>query len=171
MKEKLDDFLYWYDHKIGYKIRRFTGAIKNLVAWFPIIIKDHDWDQHYIYEILAFKLDRTAKYFRRSNIFVGEEREAERMELCVRLIKKIQSEDYEMEYFNKLDEKFGKPINYVDPSTHTFETKYDKDYTESELEEIKKERREAIIKGSNKHQRAIKILFTLISRNISNWWD
>ena len=171
MKDKFDDFLYWYDHKIGYKIRRFTGAIKNLIVWFPVIVKDHDWDQHYIYEILAFKLERTAKYFRRSNIFVGETREAEKMELCVRLIRKIQAEDYESEFYDKLDEKYGKTTNYVDPSTHFFEMKYDKNYTPEELEEIRKERWEAIVKGAKKQERAGKILFTLLERNMPGWWD
>ncbi len=171
MKDKFDDFLYWYDRKIGYKIRRFFDAIENLIAWFPVIIKDHDWDQHYIYEVLAFKLSRTAKYFRKSNIFVGEEREAEKMELCVRLIKKIQAEDYEMEFFDKLDEKYGKMINYVDASTHFLETKYENDYTPEELEEIRKERWEAIEKGAKKQERAGKILFTLLERNMPGWWD
>jgi len=171
MKEKLDDFLYWYDHKIGYRIRRFTGAIRNLIVWFPVIVKDHNWDQHYIYEILAFKLDQTAKYFRRSNIFVGQEREAEKIELCVRLIRKIQSEDYEGEYQDEMEHKYGKEKMRVDPSTHFLTWKFDKEYTEEELEEIRKERWKLMVKGAKKQEKAIRLLFTMLERNINKWWD
>lgn len=171
MNKTLKSTFDWYDHLLGWRIRRFKEAINNLIVWFPVIVKDHNWDHHYIYEILAFKLSRTAKYFRKSNIFVGEEREAEKMELCVRLIKKIQSQEYESEFSEELDKKYGERKMYIDASTNRLEFKHEKEYTEEELEEIRKERWEAIVKGAKKHQRAEKILFTLLERNINKWWD
>ena len=39
-----------------YKIKSFIISIKNLIKWFPIIWKDRDWDDHYIWEIMKNKL-------------------------------------------------------------------------------------------------------------------
>lgn len=164
----IKDF-YW--NTIGWRLRQLIVSVKNLVRWFPLIWKDRDWDHAYIYYLLEFKLTNMAKYFRKRDFFVGQIREAEKMELCVRLMKKIQNEDYAIEFYDKLDEKYGKTINYVDPSTHLFEIKYEKSYTEEELEEIRKERWEAIVKGSKKQEKAQRILFKLMERNINRWWD
>ena len=75
-----------------YKIKQFFKRIKNLIRWFPIIWKDQDWDDHYIFEILKFKLKNQAKYISYHNRHISAKRDAEIMMLCVRLIEKVQDE-------------------------------------------------------------------------------
>ena len=67
-------------------------GIKNLWKWFPIIWKDRDWDYYYIFQVLKFKLEKQAKH-------LGG-RDAELMMTCVRLINKLQNEEYYEEYYD-----------------------------------------------------------------------
>ena len=72
-------------------------AVKNLVRWFPIIIKDKDWDESFIYKILQFKLKNQAEYIATRDWHTNAKRDAEIMMTCVRLIDKINEEYYGME--------------------------------------------------------------------------
>jgi hypothetical protein len=44
-----------------YKIKQFFRNIHNLIRWFPIIWKDRDWDDHFIFEILTVNTDLSLK--------------------------------------------------------------------------------------------------------------
>ena len=35
--------------------RNFIKGIKNLFKWFPIVWKDRDWDDHFIFEIIHYQ--------------------------------------------------------------------------------------------------------------------
>ncbi len=89
---------YWKN--LGWRFREFSRNIKNLIRWFPVIWKDRDWDDHYIWEILKFKLKNQAKYIGDRDIHTSAKYDAQRMMLCVRLIDKIQEEYYSMEYMD-----------------------------------------------------------------------
>jgi hypothetical protein len=83
-----------------YKIKQFFKRIRNLYRWFPVIWKDQDWDDFYIFEILKFKLKNQAEYIGYHDRHVSAKRDAEKMMLCVRLIDKVQNEEYLMELVN-----------------------------------------------------------------------
>jgi hypothetical protein len=83
-----------------YRIKQFFSRIYNLYRWLPIIWKDQDWDHHYIFEILKFKLKNQAEYIGSKNRHLSAKRDAEIMMLCVRLIDKVQNEEYLMELIN-----------------------------------------------------------------------
>ena len=73
-----------------YRIKQFFKQIHNLIRWFPIIWKDKDWDDHYIFEILKFKLKNQAEYIGKKDRHMSAKRDAEIMMLCVRLMDKVQ---------------------------------------------------------------------------------
>ena len=79
-------------------IRRFKYGIKNLIKWFPIIWKDRDWDDSYIFTILENKLKFQADYIGTKDRHVNAKRDAEVMMTCVRLIKLVKEETYLSEY-------------------------------------------------------------------------
>jgi hypothetical protein len=161
---------YW--NVAGWRIRQFGISIKNLIKWFPLIWQDRDWDHSFIYAMLEFKLTNMAKYFRKRDFFVGQIREAEKMELCVRLMKKVNEDFYSCEYQDVIEEKWGKQEMFVDPSTNYLEFKFiDKDYTEEQLAEINTETSNLIKKCHLKQAKAQRILFALMERNINRWWD
>lgn len=81
------------------------AGIKNLWKWFPIIWKDRDWDYYYIFQVLKFKLEKQAKHLGKRNWHESSKRDAEIMMTCVRLINKLQNEEYFEAYYD------SKPMN------------------------------------------------------------
>ena len=82
----------WFLWDVKHVHKTVWTGIKNLWKWFPIIWKDRDWDYYYIFQVLKFKLEKQAKH-------LGG-RDAELMMTCVRLINKLQNEEYYEEYYD-----------------------------------------------------------------------
>ena len=83
-----------------WRIRKFFKSVSNLIKWFPIIWKDRDWDHHFIFEILKHKLIFMSKSIREKGNHTLAEYDANRMMLAVRLINKVQNEEYILEFIN-----------------------------------------------------------------------
>jgi hypothetical protein len=90
----------WCKWNLPYQHKYFINGVKNLYKWFWVIWKDRDWDHHYIFEVLKFKLEKQAKHLSESDWHENSKREAELIMTCVRLINKIQDESYFDEAFN-----------------------------------------------------------------------
>lgn len=171
-----------------YKIKQFFKRVYNLYRWFPIIWKDQDWDDHFIFEILKFKLKNQAEYIGKKGIHVSAERDAEIMMLCVRLIDKVQSEYYGTEYFNYHETE----IKFIDSESHPgsyemdiieisehfddYFKKYPRIYKQimnAEKTIFKKEDKcgIAINIAHINEERAHKLLFKILEQNIRRWWD
>lgn len=167
---------------IRYYIRTFVKGIKNLIRWFPIIWKDRDWDHHFIFEILKFKLKNQAEYIGKKGNHISAKRDAERMMLCVRLLERVQTEYYGLEYqdYNKID------LEFIDSKTHP--GKYEMKFTEisENFDEYFKKYpliyKKVFEPGMKKSQiafrmalineeRANKLLFKILEGNIRKWWD
>jgi len=163
-----------------YKIKQFFRNIHNLIRWFPIIWKDRDWDDHFIFEILKFKLKNQAKYIGYHDRHLSAKRDAEIMMLCVRLIEKVQDEYYGTEYFNYHESK----LNFIDSKSHPgmYEMKVDPisehfdDYFKKYphiYNQVKTEdkHRTAFNIARINEERAHKLLFKILEQNIRRWWD
>jgi hypothetical protein len=70
------------------------SKIKNILRWITVLWKDRDWDYWFTFEILKTKLKFQAQYIRKYGYHVSSEYDAERMELCVKLIDRVQNEYY-----------------------------------------------------------------------------
>ena len=98
-------------------MRTWYKRIKNIIRWIPILWNDRDWDYYYIFEILKTKLKFQSKHFREYGYHESSERDAEQMELCIRLIDKVQNEYY-------LDEALGQ--EFTDEAVISAINKHDK---------------------------------------------
>ena len=105
-----------------YKIRRFFRRFYNLYRWLPIIWQDQDWDTSYIWEIWKFKLKNQAEYIGKKGHHVDNERDAQRMMTCVRLIERIQEGYYEHEPHTYIETKWNWD-DYSESSDEFFELK------------------------------------------------
>jgi hypothetical protein len=83
-----------------WRIRQFRRRLINLFRWLPIIWKDEQWDHYYIFEILKHKLIFMSKNIRKTGNHTLAEYDANRMMLAVRLIDKVQNEDYLIEFID-----------------------------------------------------------------------
>jgi len=165
-----------------YIFRDFRKGINNLIIWFQIIFQDSNWDDYYIFKVLQFKIKNTSKYINKHQRYVGCERDVEIMNTCVNLIDKIISSYYEVEYqdyyknhftFNHIsgtDQSLLKS-NVDENNLQKYFSKYPNDCRRAKGDINSKEISLALTLSIQRHERAIKLLFTLIERNIQKWWD
>jgi hypothetical protein len=171
-----------------YKIKQFFRNIHNIYRWFPIIWKDRDWDDHFIWEILKFKLTNQAKYIGHHNRHTSAKRDAQIMNTCVKLIDKIQNEYYNSEYIDYHNNRFhfddckDKP-GYKQLRIEEVSERYDdyfklypriyKQVINSDKLIFNKKNRAGIAMNIAhiNHDRARKLLFKIIEQNIERWWD
>ena len=52
--------LMW-KYEIKYYPKQFILGIKNICKWFPVIWKDRDWDDSFLFEIIKFKISKMAQ--------------------------------------------------------------------------------------------------------------
>jgi hypothetical protein len=165
-----------------YKVKQFFKRIYNLYRWFPIIWNDQDWDDHYIFEILKFKLKNQAEYIGGKDRYIGAKRDAEIMMLCTRLIDKVQDEWYGREYldYQKSEMKFTPSESHPGSYEMEFEelSEHYDDYFKKypliyrmvpDLNASKDKIAFQIAKINE--ERAHKLLFTILEQNIRRWWD
>jgi hypothetical protein len=162
-----------------------TG-ISNLIKWTPTIYKDRDWDDHYVFEILKFKLIQQRKELVGANRHTGVEDTNRYITLCLNLIERIQEETYNLEYQDFVRERIWFTDNGDETSTLNSEIEYE-NFTgfflkyqnqtkrlveknpELALEENKM--RLALRLGDLNQSRCQTLLFKILNEKINTWWD
>lgn len=183
----------WWEHDGKYYHKYFKQGVKNIIYWFPIIWKDRNWDSHYIFNILKHKLKAQADYIGRRDFHTRAQQDARRMRICVKLIEKVQEEDYAMEYMDYVKDRVwftpceDRPGLQQYNSEEVWENygEYFKKYPLVYKRVLKGEgvftlngRDESDMKGiiarniaHLNHDRARKLLFKIMEENIEGWWD
>jgi hypothetical protein len=188
--EKITD---WWWKNIGWKIRDFYRSINSVIRWFPIIWKDRDWDDSYIFTILQTKLKFQSKYIGERDYHTSAKRDSELMNLCVNLIEKVKDEYYSMEYIDYFETEY----DFVDSDTPGYRRMVFTEISENADEYFKKypliykrvlkgegwlpiiiektneldKKRIAMNMAQINHNRARKLLFNIMSDQIEKWWD
>ena len=183
----------WWKWEGRYFHRDIAQGVKNLCYWFPIIWKDRDWDQHYIFEVLKHKLKAQSKFISDYGIHTSAQQDARRIRLCISLIQKLQDETYAMEYMDYYRERVwftdceDRPGSFRYNSEDVWE-KYDGFFKKYPLvykrvlkgegvftldgrDENDMKRLIAMNISKINHMRAKKLLFKIMEENIEQWWD
>ena len=188
MKKLLRKLEYWLLHEARYYHKDFIKGINNLWRWFPLIWKDRDWDDHFIWVLLEKKLTHQAEYIGKRGIHLNANRDAERMMTCVRLINKVREEYYQMEYMDYHNSEYhwddipDRPdykqlrIEELSENFNDYFKKYPLVYKRVIKQPNVKRRRSdksyiAMRISRENHDRARKLLFKLLERHIESWWD
>ena len=185
-------YLWWY-HDGQYYHKYLKQGIKNLWYWFPVIWKDRNWDDHYIFEVLKHKLKSQSKYIGDRDIHTRAQQDARRMRLCVSLIEKIQDETYAMECMD-----YGKERVWFTPCDDGTESSlYNSEIVEDNYKDFYKKYPliyKRVLKGEGpfcldgrddskmnqiiamniahiNQERVHKLLFKILEENIRGWWD
>lgn len=176
----------WFKWDAKHFHRDVAQGFKNLWRWFPIIWKDRDWDDHYIFEPLKFKLKNTANYFEKNQRFVGWEKEVKYIRICEKLISRIQNDYYQMEYQDYYDfdmstvptedGMYQVVFDVKRDNTEQFIKKYPHALREAKkdpkFESYFKEGRNGYLAvGVVRHNKARKLLFKILEQRIEHWWD
>ena len=181
----------WWNHEGKYYHKMFRIGVKNLIYWFPIIWKDRNWDDSYIFNIMKHKLTSQADYIGRRDFHTRAQQDAKRMRVCVKLMGLVQDEFYSSEYsdyhktkhwFSDIPEKPGysswesrlleenfddyfKKYPLIYKRVMNGEGIFDRDGREDDKQII------AMNIGYINHDRARKLLFKIMEENIEGWWD
>jgi len=188
-----DKIRLWWKFHARYYYKDFVRGIQKLRYWFPIIWKDRDWDDHYIFEVLKHKLKAQAKYIGDRDFHTRAQLDAKRMRLCVKLIQLIQDEPYAMEYmdyhkdrvwFTPCEDRPGSSRynseevweNYDDffkkyPLVYKRVLKGEGPFTLDGRDESEMKRIIAMNIAHLNQDRARKLLFKIMEENIEGWWD
>jgi len=177
----------WFKWDAKHLHRDIAQGFKNLYKWFPIVWKDRDWDDYFIFESLKFKLKNTANYLEDHKRFVGWEDEVAYIRICEKLIKRIQDEYYQMEYMDYIDMEFD-----LIPIVNTYKFEYKSTVTKNNLDQyfafyprtknkvlsldkyktyVHTDNGTALAMGIERHLKARKLLFKILEEKIERWWD
>jgi hypothetical protein len=191
MRTKYNEW-YWKVYRwIKWDLKHFPRDVKegfiNLYKWFPIVWKDRDWDDHFIFEALKFKLKNTANYFEEKQRFVGWEDEVKYIRICEKLITRIQDDYYQMEYTDYVELEF----DFI-PISNTDKFEYKRTVTENNIDKyfalypktkkktlssdkyksyVSTDTGLALAMGVERHLKARKLLFKIMEEKIQGWWD
>jgi len=181
----------WWEHDGKYYHKYFKTGVKNLWYWFPIIWKDRDWDSHYIFEIMKHKLSAQANYIGTNDRHTRAQQDARRMRLCIKLMSKVQEEDYTMEYMDYRKDRVwftdceDRPGSSLMNSEQVWE-KFDDYFKKYPLVYKRVMNGEGVFSLKDReddkhviamniahlnHDRARKLLFKIMEENIEGWWD
>jgi len=177
----------WFKWDAKHLHRDVAQGFKNLWKWFPIIWKDRDWDDFYIFEVLKKKIKNTADYTEKKQRFVGWEREVYYMRICVNLIQKLQDEYYQHEYWEYYDTEIklvpiegsknlawsSEPIkNELEIYISKYPHAYRKLMEDKILTNYKKSDQSiALGMGIIRHRKAKKLLLKILEQRVEYWWD
>ena len=177
---------YWWVWYGRYIPRNISEGIRNLIKWFPTIWNDRDWDDHYIWQILKVKLTHQAHFTSTKGIHLNAERDAQRMRLCVRLIDKIQDEYYQAEYMSYGEDEFyfdsiegtnssQLRIEEISENYDAYFKKYPLIYKSVQISNVPfktdTKKRIAMNIAHINGQRAKRLLFNIMDRHTTDWWD
>ena len=167
--------------RIWTEIKWFFRQCKRSFGYAKKAWGGYDWDYRYSVDMFTYSLERLADNLDSSESYcVGSEQRAKRIRTAIKLMNKVYNEDYALEYQDKLKELYGEKvndINFVDEGEvssyngeplYIMQWEYEKWDNAEEVEEVKNK---LFIESYNKHERAHKLVWQLIEKDIRSWWD
>lgn len=158
IKDKLEDVYYSFKH-----------GIPNLINWFPVIWKNREYDESYIFRLLEKKFELMEKTFSECD-YIHNPKEVEELKLAKLLCKRLgmNNFDYEENAFISHDKKWGEfDINLeVELFVRTRENVIT-------VEDEEKERNEFLRwykHSENQIKQDKEMLGKLISKKSRKWW-
>lgn len=189
--KKIQFISLWWNHDGKYYHKYVKQGVKNIIYWFPIIWKDRHWDHGYIFTILQHKLKAQSKEIGGKDRHTRAQYDSKKMNLCVNLIQKLQDDFYEMEYMNYAkDRQWFEPCEDK-PGYSTWESEniweeYDQYFRKypnihrrvmngegfAPIEGREDDKHFVAMSIAHMNQdRAHKLLFKILERDIQGWWD
>lgn len=154
--------------RIKYKLHSIKNGIWNIIRWFPVIWKDRDWDDYYIFALLYHKFSNMEKYFRSDNTYsVGALDVADKIKVAKLLCKRIIDDNYVDNALIPVEQKYGELKYHFEPTNN----EKLKAMIFDETPEESKARQRAYRHSDYMKKQDIEYLFKLLSKHIQEFWD
>lgn len=164
----------WYYFLSGFR------RIKRFIDWFPILWKDEDWDEVYLFEIMRFKTARMRKEIEKNQRHVGYEKNVRDMKVAEELLARASFSSFYWEQYQqrKNNDKQGKCTcseetflfkpNTNDPKTGE-PTSYQ--WVDVSCDYCKSMKRFWFEYKDLKKKEDLNFLFKHLGKNVNRWWD
>ena len=157
-------------------IRRLINNIRMSWRWAKFGWNDRDFDFVYIYEVMKFKIDNMEKAFIKYGYHAEPEYNLSRMRLASKLIEKVSTSFYEMEYWDYIyDENHNRIDNidiYLEANKHNYRRSGKHFSTRGRnMKSFNVKEACAMDIGHYKQAKAKRILFKLLEHRLEFWWD
>jgi len=159
-----------------YHIKKFFWRVKNTWLWIKFIWNIRWYEYSQLYQTLKLFLQRMIQYFKNAKTqYVGIERDLEYMQLCIKLIERLESNFYEDAAYEEIEKRWGKAefiFTPVEGHEDLKELHIKRDFikTEEDQEIYDDEYSKTIIHWRNKHEKAKRLLFKILEEKIERWW-
>lgn len=158
-------------------VKQKCRAFKRFIEYGKIGWKSYDWDYSYLLILLRFKLQRMKKVLEYGNC-IPEKQGLQSIKICLRLLDRLITDNYNY-WKNKHYDKWGQPeFDFVEDSEDEELGKLfamiDKRHNSMNQEELEQEREEymvAIKKDEEHTQRDSRLLFSIMNKYYTWWWD
>ena len=152
-------------------MRQIWYGIKNIIAWFPIIWRDRDWDSWYIYEMLNFKLKRMEKNIRTYGYAVESEAIADQIKEVSDGLERLVEDDYCADLHSAICRRWGE-LEIIDSDKEGYSTiKAAKVKTEEEEIAYTADVRACMKAEEEAINKDLSLVFDGMRDNIRSWWD
>jgi hypothetical protein len=181
IKSDYDSISEWfYDTKLydayRYVFYRFPERLGRALAFFRMGWLNHDWDNHYLNEVVLFKLKRMRHSFlvygHHSEDCVNYKPKMKSLNLTIKLLERIIENDY-TKFYDLHKKKWGETqIEWIpEGENYRMETSVEKANTPELKEQERKEFREAYEKDERMEARDKRIAYAIIGKYQDYWWD
>ena len=163
--------------QISYYIKRKWWQIKNVFRWLPVIWDQYDFDYIYAIEVFKFQLLKTTEFLEGPEATGSSSSyRAKRIKTLIKLMDKVYNEEYACEYQDKIKEKYGNYEYKLVPDAHNHNYYeharfWEMPHTKEKLIAIEKEEKELFLKSQQKQDKAHRIMWQIVEKDIRGWWD
>ena len=163
-------------NSIIYFIRRKYEQIRRLIDYLPLIWNGYEFDYHYSIEIFKKSLERQANFLESSKSYtVDATHNASKIRTAIRLMDKVYSDEYTLEYMDKIEELYGRDVmelRFVEKEDDNRFFTMVANYEEwDNAEEVEVTLNKLMMESQRKQERAHKLLWEFVEHNIRRWWD
>lgn len=147
--------------------------IKNIYIFREILWSDRWFDYYYFLNMIRVKLEHDAKMHRKYGICVNNFETADQMEYCIKILKKVIDDDYDLEHLKSHDEKWGEySWSFTKANNGSIlNMKRPNVKTDEDAEQESKEFVKHVNNAAAEKEGDINHLFETIAKNLQSWWD
>ena len=165
-------------HDIVYPFKRFYRFVIKLFKYGKLLWSDFEFDWIYLLKVLRLKMQLMAENFDKNGITVSAPQKAKELRLCIALIDRIISNEYDTLAHEQLERKYGKLIWDDKPIEIGGKRYYEVNiYRERApkgtpaYEEERKASSKAFADAERQRKQDIAYLFETMRKRLEGWWD
>lgn len=158
--------------KIKTKLIEIINGFTNVIRWFPVIWKDRDWDNSYMWEILNFKL-RNMEHFLSSDktVCIHPESRLQRLKEARMITDRLLDDDYGIDEMVKIKQKYDAEYTFIDLKDGSGLKQMEIIVKNGTKEDFDKEMQRNRERQEYLRKQDLERLGYLLTKYSDDWWD